>query len=331
MAKENLGGQSEPQPHTYIVQASAITSRETYLYPDGSRENVLRGLYLDVKRGECWGIIGDEPFEMELLMQIIGNVRPYGSGRCVLVERGMMRQKRRILPHVFYISGGDTVPGNLNTLEYLMFVTAHFGMPDAQRQAAILEMLLNTELYYLTLVPMKYLTAGERAVVSLLAAALSRALLVIFSVAELTFDARVFAGVRHVADIIAARGGALLIGTRDCDLAQAACDHAAFLINGRFSQRDAMEPLLNLLDRRAFILTVSEPERLAGIIRNANPALDALVFDNEVHVYTRGDATLDEAEMMRLLIAAGETVETLQVSRPTLKNAYREVLAGHAL
>jgi len=331
MANRTRGGLNEPQPHTYIVQASAITSRETYLYPDGSRENVLRGLYLEVKRGECWGIIGDEPFEVELLMQIIGNVRPYASGRCVLVERGMMRQKRRILPHVFTISGGDTVPGNLNTLEYLMYVTAHFDVPDARRQADILEMLLAAELYHLTLVPMKYLTAGERAVVSLLAAALSKALLVIFSVAELTFDPRVYAGVRYVAGMIAARGGALLIGTQDCDLAQAACDHAAFLINGRFSQRDAMEPLLKLLDRRAFILTCAEPQRLAEAIRNADPALDALVFENEVHVYTRGEASLDEAQMMRLLLQTGETVETLQVSRPTLKNAYREVLAGHAL
>ena len=164
MANRTRGGLNEPQPHTYIVQASAITSRETYLYPDGSRENVLRGLYLEVKRGECWGIIGDEPFEVELLMQIIGNVRPYASGRCVLVERGMMRQKRRILPHVFTISGGDTVPGNLNTLEYLMYVTAHFDVPDARRQADILEMLLAAELYHLTLVPMEWTVATGIAV-----------------------------------------------------------------------------------------------------------------------------------------------------------------------
>ena len=119
-----------------------VTSSEMYRYPDGREEAVLRDITLDIKLGECWGVIGDEAFELELLMQIIANVRPYGSGRCSLVERGMMRRKRRILSHVFYISGGDTVPGNLNTLEYLMYVTASSKVPDRKRQASILEALL---------------------------------------------------------------------------------------------------------------------------------------------------------------------------------------------
>ncbi|NLI22520.1 MAG: hypothetical protein GX418_13360 [Clostridiales bacterium] len=331
MKHRKPGGYSEPSPATYIVQASGLTSREVYQYADGRQESVLRGVYLEIRRGECWGVIGNEAFELELLTQIIGNVRPYGSGRCVLVERGMMRKKRRILPHVFYISGGDTVPGNLNTLEYLMYVTAHFDTPGCERQVAILEMLLQTELYHLTLVPIKYLSAAEKAVVCLLAAGLSRALLVIFSVPELSFDPKLSKGIRHIANRIAGRGGALLIASRDCDMAQTACDHAAFLINGKLTQRGTMDELLTYLDRRAYILENETPEALAGALGRVRPDWILRVFEREVHVYSQNTEKVAETEMLDALLAAGQTVDALQTSKRTLKNAYREVLAGHAL
>jgi ABC-2 type transport system ATP-binding protein len=320
-----------PQPETYIVQALDVTSSEMYRYPDGFEEAVLRNITMDIKRGESWGIIGEEAFELELMMQIIANVRPYGSGRCSLVERGMMRRKRRILSHVFYISGGDTVPGNLNTLEYLMYITARSHVSDRQRQATILEALLASGLYYLTLVPMKYLNAAERATICLLSAAMSRALLVVFSVADITFQPQLTQSIGNIVKLIAHRGGAVLMGTTDCDLAQDACTHAAFLINGKFAESGRVETLLEALDKRAFILTSSEPKALAKAITSAADGLETYVFDKEVHVYVRGDGPITQAAMLYILMNAGQTVETLQTSKRTLRNAYREVLAGHAI
>jgi ABC-2 type transport system ATP-binding protein len=320
-----------PAPETYIVQASDVTSNEMYHYPDNFEEPVLHNITLDIKRGECWAVIGEEAFELELLMQIIANVRPYGSGRCSLVERGMMRRKRRILSHVFYISGGDTVPGNLNTLEYLMYVTARSRVSDRQRQATILETLLASGLYYLTLVPMKYLSASERATICLLSAVMSRALLVVFSVANLTFQPQLSQSIRDIVKLITRRGGAVLMGTSDCDMAQEACGHAAFLVNGTFAERGKVESLLEKLDQRAFILTGDEPKSLAKAITGASEGIETYVFDKEVHVYARKDVKITQASMMYILMNAGQTVESLQVSHRSLRNAYREVLAGHVI
>ena len=321
----------QPKPETYIVQASEITSSELYRYPHGTEEAVLRNVSFDVKKGESWAIIGEEAYELELLLQIVANVRPYGSGRCALVERGMMRQKRRVLPHVFYIAGGDTLPINLNTLEYLMYVTARNGIPDRKRQVFILETLLKSDLYYLTLVPIKFLSAAERAVVCLLSAALGNALLVVFSVPRLSFTKRLSQGIRYITDMVNKRDGAVLMATSDCDMAQAACSHAAFMVNGELVQSGPVEMLMNALDCRAFILISKEPESLAESIRTQTQGLEAYVFQNEVHVYVRTGEVLTQAAMMYILLTAGITVESITTSRRTLRNAYREVLAGHAV
>lgn len=333
MAKTNIKKEysRHPQPQTYIVQATDIVSSELYRYQDEHEFPVLNGITLDVKIGECWGVVGEEAFELELLLQIIANVRPYGSGRCSLVERGMMRRKSRILPHVFFISGGDTVPGNLNTLEYLMYVTASTRVADRRRQATILESLLESELHYLTLVPLKYLSTAERATVCLLSAAMSQSLLVVFSVADLAFPPQLARGVRYIAEMIQKRGGAVLIGASDCDFVQEACTHAAFLVNGEFAKSGDLPTLLETLDQRAYILTSNAPQRLADAVNNLGQGLQAYVFGHEVHIYARrGEAVTQEA-MMFILLNIGYTVESLQTSKRTLKNAYREVLAGHVI
>jgi ABC-type multidrug transport system ATPase subunit len=212
-----------------------------------------------------------------------------------------------------------------------MYVTARSHVSDRQRQATILEALLASGLYYLTLVPMKYLNAAERATICLLSAAMSRALLVVFSVADITFQPQLTQSIGNIVKLIAHRGGAVVMGTTDCDLAQDACTHAAFLINGKFAQSGRVETLLDALDKRAFILTSSEPKALAKAITSAADGLETYVFDKEVHVYARTDAPITQAAMLYILMNAGQTVETLQTSKRTLRNAYREVLAGHAI
>ncbi|MCE5344236.1 MAG: hypothetical protein LLF96_11730 [Eubacteriales bacterium] len=320
-----------PNPKTYIVQATKLTSKEVYAYPDGRKETVLRGINLEIRRGECWGIVSNEPFESELLLEIVGSVRPYGEGRCILVERGMMRRKRAILPHVFFISDGVSLPTNMNTLEYLMYVTSHSKLAAQPRQAVILKLLLSSNLYYLTLVPIKYLSRAEKAAVCLMTASLSGALLVIFSVAGLKFDERLSGGIRKLSDIITNRGGAMLIGSGDCDMVQTVCSHAAFLLDGELTHHGAVNEVMSYLDKRAFILRSRNPQRLATALQAAEPALDVRVYGEEVHLYDDRSEPITEAELLALLLHTGETVESLQKSTKTLGNAFKEVVSGHDL
>jgi ABC-2 type transport system ATP-binding protein len=331
MSKQKRSAAALPNPKTYIVQASNLTSREVYLFPDGGQENVLRGVSLDVRRGESWGIVSGEAFENELLLEIIGSVRPYGSGRCVLVERGMMRKKRMILPHVFFISADNRLFGNMNTLEYLMYVTSHSALPASQRQTAMLELLLLSGLYYLTLVPIKYLSDAERAVICLFSACLSDALLIIFSVGDLTFDKQLAKGAKFIADIIISKGNALLIGSGDCDLVQTACSHAALLLDGRLTRQGTMDEMLSHLDRRAFILQSDHPRQLAVALKTARPDMEVRVFGHEIHLYGDGVHPVEEADLFSVLLQTGLSVDNIQVSQKTLKNAFQEVMTGNDL
>ncbi len=320
-----------PNPDKYIVQVSKLESCEVYLFPEGSEEKVLKGINFDVKRGDIWGIVGNEPFEVDLLLEIVGSVRPYGSGRCILAERGMMRKKRKVLPHVFFIADGDVTFPNMNTLEYLMFATANLMPSPVERQALILQTLLDTELYYLTLVPIRDLTRAEKAVISLLAASFSKALLVIFSVSQLDFDERLAAGIRGIAGIISGRGGAMLIGSRDCGMVQTACTHAGLLVNGKMDFCGPIGDLLSGLDKRVFILDCKNPKKLMDSLKKSDSGLRFREYGQELHVYDDREPSISQSDFLELIRNTDITVESLRTSKKTLENAYREVLSGHDL
>lgn len=320
-----------PNPSTYIVQVSELDSMEVYFFPDGTEEKVLRRITIDIRRGDVWGIVGSEAFEMELLLEIIGSVRPYGSGRCILAERGMMRKKRKILPHVFFIADSDVTFPNMNTLEYLMFATANMRMSAAERQSIILQRLLDTELYYLALVPIRFLSRAQKAVVYLLAASFSKALLVIFSVTQLVFDNRLSKGIRGIANILSQRGSALLIGAKDCDMVQEACTHTAFLTEGRIMDKGSMEDILAKLDKRIYVVTCKDPQSLLEKLTKLDPALNAAVFGKDLHIYDYREVPVSQLDFLELIRKTGEPIESLQTSKKTLANAYREVLSGNDL
>ena len=65
-----------PNPIEFVAQITNVDSAEVYQYPGGAEEKVLREISFDIRRGECWSLVGCEAFEIELLLEIIGSVRP---------------------------------------------------------------------------------------------------------------------------------------------------------------------------------------------------------------------------------------------------------------
>ena len=132
---------------------------------------------------------------------------------------------------------------------------------------------------------------AERAAICLLSAAMSKALLIVFSVAELSFPPQLAKGIRYIVELIQRRGGAVLIGTKDCFFVQTVCTHAAFMLGGEFRESGRVDVMLKTLDQRAFILTSETPK--TGWSRRSTkrrPSLQTYRFDNEVHIYTCGAA-----------------------------------------
>lgn len=309
---------------TIAIQMENVSSMELFALPDGRYIKALYDVSLTVPVGERYAVVGDAPFELELLAEIAGSVKPHEDGRCSLLEIGMMRQKRRILPHVYYINDQKVLFDHMHVLECLMFATEHTGESAPKRQIAWLKLLLRTGLYPLALTYIRSLGSAEYAAVSALLAYASEAKLVVMDVSHIEIPERLYDPFAALAREMTAAGKTLFFTTTNGDFAQRVCTRASFLVDGTIAVSGEVEAVCRAYDRRVLTVNSPEPERALAVLSKAFPSLYA-ERDGESVVLSgpAGSATLAAAS--EELERAGVPARTLGMPAPSLCAAFREV------
>ena len=317
------GETTEKEIHNVVLMAN-LSSAEHFVREGGPPRRVLQRIYLRMDRGQVWGVTARTGYEIRLLLQIMGNITPYEDGKCVLAERGMMRRKRVILPHVFYIGDTDMLYGNMNVLEFLCFATERLRGDRLQMQEELFERLVDMGLGHISLTGVKWLAAEEKAVVALLAAAYSDSVLIVFNLPEGVFDGRLSRAIAGTAEMIAGRGKALVIGTKDCGLIQQACSHTAFVAEGRIIYQGTTAYLRRHFDNAAVI--IEDPDT-GGLKERLAPALAGCELaeeDGRLLVKVRGGA-VSPLDIYKKVADAGVAPRCMRVNEKTVENAYEEL------
>lgn len=334
--KRRMRQRSQPILETMqtVLFIEDLSSIEHYLVKGKKPERVLRKINLQMQRAESWGVYGRSCFEIKLLLEIMANITPYHDGRCVLVERGMMRHKRVILDHVFYIGTSTMLYENMNVLEYLMFATARRKkVKPVYRQEQIFELLLELGLGYLSLAPVERLTAAERAVIILLVAASSDSVMIVFNFPEYSFEGVLAGAIQKIASLIRAKNRTLILGARDCCLIEKACSHTAYVADGAIIYQGTVEELR--LQHDKILLTIEDKDvplmldKLASLL----PRHQLVVKDGSLLIIAgdEGAGDDDPLELYQKIVAAGFAPQQIHVNPKTVPNAYEEIARRHDL
>lgn len=320
------------EPVENMVRMEHIASQEYAVAGDNEPVRVLRDVSLLIRKGESWGISGLQAYEIRLLLEIMANIKPYDSGRCVLVERGMMRHKRIILRHIFYIGNSDMLYDNMNVLEFLMFAAARYGVVPVLLQDQLLETLVELGLGKIALTPIQYLSGEEKAVVALLTAAYSDCLILVFNLPEYDWPPELAESLAKIAEMIRSNGQTLILGTRGCELIQRACTHTAFLAEGRLLFSGTVDELLTKYDRTCVILRDRNIDRL---LRALPPLLPDLTLtprqDGTLLVGAPEGMACIPGEIYRRIGDAGVVPDGMEVHFKTVRNAFEELVKQYGL
>ncbi len=314
---------SEPNIQT-VVSIAALSSEECVQKEGSEPRRVLSGIDLTIGRGQSWGITARTGFEIRLLLEVMGNIRPYGGGKCVLIERGMLRRKRVILPHVFYIGDTDMLYDNMNALEYLMFATENLRDDRLSMQEELFELLIGIGIGHISLSGIRWMTEEEKAVLALIAAAYSNCLLIVFNLPEAAFDDKLRGAVARVAERITQRGKTLVIGTKDCSLIQAACSHTAFITGGRILYQGTTEELRQTWDKVTVV--VNDPD-IASVRKRLEPVLaNCTLAEKDGSLLIKAEGEAAPSRIFRQIAEAGVVPRSVQVNEKTVGNAYEELI-----
>ncbi|NLD58771.1 MAG: hypothetical protein GX647_03800 [Clostridiales bacterium] len=312
-------------PDANVVRMVDVGSMEWYRRMDGGERQVLRCVNLEVVRGDRFAIVGDEPFELQLLIEIIGNVKPYESGKCSLVGLGMMRAKRRVLQHVYYVNSQKLLYYHMQGLSWLMFASRRTGKRDAERQIQWLNRLLAFDMPRLCFTFVRHMTRAERVALLLLLTLDIDVHLILADFSQIEVEPALFKGIARLFEELSAQGKAVVFSTPQPEFAEACAGKAAFLNGGELAVQGEIGDLCARYDRRAYQLrfpSEAAAGRAAELLAGAFPEISA-ARPGEIWLY-RGDLpTPSAAEVMRALCGAELTPEEFIVSRPSLAEAFR--------
>ena len=327
---QRTGKKAKSKEIRNVVRMAGLKSAEHFVRECAEPRRVLDGVFMRVDRGQVWGVTARTACEIRLLLEVMGNITPYEDGKCVLAERGMMRRKRVILPHVFYIGGADMLYGNMNVLEYLCFATERQGGDRLAVQEELFERLIDFGLGHVSLAGIRWLTEEERAAVALLAAAHSDCLLVVFNLPEWQFDERLQGAIAKTAALMAASGKALVLGTLDKGLIQRACSHTAFVAEGRTIYQGRVNNLRRHFDKAAVIIEDGDIGGLKGKLAPVLVGCGLAEKDGRLQVMVRDEA-VSPLEIYQRIAAAGIAPRGMRVNEKTVDNAYEELMRRHDL
>lgn len=314
-----------------VVLMEAVASVEHFMMGGVVSRRVLDDITLLIRRAEVWGINGTVLFEIKLLLEIMANIRPYDRGKCVLIERGMMRRKRVILKHVFYIGNSNMLYNNMNVLEFLMFITVKLKINKVELQEEIFELIIKVGLGHLSLTPNYLLTKEEKAVITLIAAAYSNSLMIVFNFPEYVWDEVLVNAIPKITNFIREKGKTLILATQNCFLIQKACTHTAIIKEGRMIYSGTVENFRFNFDKVEVIIRDKNvnimSEKLAALL----PGYKLVLLDNSLLICRKGYTVSDTSTIYKTIVDSGFTPELIEINPKTVQNAYEELIQEHDL
>ncbi len=305
------------------IAMNGVSSMERYVAPDGASEQVLKSVTLSVPVGSVFGLTGEDRFALQLTSEIAGSLKPHEGGRCVLMELGMMRKKRRILPHLFYVNDQDVLYDHMQVLTYLMFACEERSGTGAKKQEKWLELMLETGSWRMALTYIGDLTPDERALVSLLAASETNARLVVADLSALDIGRERFGEYARLFSHMTKAGKTVFVANSGEAFTGRCCTHAALLENGRVRIADTVARLCQAYDHRLLTLYTPEVEKASALIALQFPQLRQSAERGRLKLYTTDD--VDHVAVMNAVSKGGVRYEGVILGEKTLEEALMEV------
>lgn len=311
------------------VMLSDICSAEHYA--DGAEmKRVLSDISFDVLMGEAVGISAKNIVEAGILLEIIANVRPYYSGKCVLAEKGMMQEKRVILPHLFYIDTPQMLYNNMTVIEFLSFAAVNSNIQEDQRQQTLLDMLTSFGLESIALTDIARLSDTDKIIVELIVASYSDSSLVVLNVLFYDFSDSQIRSIKKICEVIKERGS-IVIGTQQAKLIGMCCEKVAFVINGSLRYFGSVSDLCKSWDKVLYLISDSNPEAVVKTLSRVFDKYTYSTLGNSILVYNYSNNSISDADFLRIVFDNGIKPDNIKINKGRVGNSFEELSRMHGL
>ncbi|HPE95851.1 MAG TPA: hypothetical protein PLT66_07295 [Bacillota bacterium] len=316
-----------------IITVSDLVAQEQFIAADGTHVPFFSGVSFEAAGGEAFGICATDPKAADALCRIIGNTNPYFSGSCRIGPIGTMQKKRKILPHVFNIDAPDMLIEQASVLENVMLVTlpGSGGVDATDREDAMLDVIIECGLGYLALCQVSSLSGNEKLLVELMISYLSKCMIVVFNVTDVTFSQKEVETVVNIVSMLRKADKCVVISTMQPKVIGMVCDKTLYIHQGVQLFSGTVEELCKNADKVGFVLRASDAEAVAKKLESLVPGWECDVDGQTVYVFNYSGNPTVAADFYRLLSENDICPDMIKSNKGRVENSYTELLRNYAL
>lgn len=285
----------------------------------------LRGVGLEVRRGELYGLLGPNGGGKTTLFTILATLLPPDSGRASVFGLDVVRDAAAVRRRIGVVFQSPSVDPKLTVVENLRHQGHLYGLHGADLRARIERSLERFGLAGRAGDRVERLSGGLRRRVEIAKGLLHRPEVLLLDEPTVGLDP----GSRRdlwaqVAALRAADGITVLVTTHLLDEAER-CDRLAIVDGGRVVAEGTPAALVATVGGEVVTVRARDPESLRDAVR-ARFGADATIQDGAVRVEADGA----HAWVGRLVEEFAGDVESVTVARPTLEDVFLH-RTGHRL
>jgi len=280
-----------------IVNIRALTKRF------GERE-VLRGLDLDVPAGVCFGVLGPNGAGKTTALRALLGLSPASGGEIRVFGEPVPEAGRSIRARCGVVPQADNLDPDFTVIENLRVYARYFGLPQAETEERIAELLAFVELTDRADAPITTLSGGMKRRLTIARALINDPELIILDEPTTGLDPQVRRMIWARLRALREQGKTLLLTTHYMDEAERLCDELVIIDHGRLLERGSPRDLIRRHVEREVLEVRGNEKRVAEILAGVSGARIEQIGD--IHYCYTGDArallaTLDQYRELTFL------------------------------
>ncbi|MBI4573643.1 MAG: ATP-binding cassette domain-containing protein [candidate division NC10 bacterium] len=286
------------------------------------------GLTLSVAPGEIFGLVGPDGAGKTTAIRLLTGVMRPTAGTARVLGVDVARHPEVIRPRIGYVPQSSSLYADLSVRETLQFQADLFGLPRAERERRMAELLAFSRLEVFATRLAKNLSGGMRQKLALCAALIHRPEILFLDEPTIGVDPVSRRDFWLLIYQLLQQGLTLLVSTPYLDEAER-CHRVGLMDHGRLIACNNPDGLRRLLPGTLLEMRGPAPEAAALCLRRLPEVRDAQVFGDVVHLVV-ADAERALPRVVAALRAGGLPEAHLRPILPSLEDVFVTLLRGQS-
>ncbi len=282
----------------------------------------LRGITLEVERGELFGLVGPDGAGKTTTLRLLCGIIAPDEGRIRVFDYTLPAQKRHVHPHLGYLSQQFSLYVDLTVEENMQFFARLHRIPD--RMQRVHELLAFTELEPFRMRLAGQLSGGMKQKLALACALIHQPELLLLDEPTTGVDPVARRSFWELISRVREKGVTVVLSTPYLDEAER-CSHLALLSEGELLARGTPEEIKQRVPGKVYEVVVQPVREAARFLRQMPELYDVQVFGDRLNLIV-----LDDIPVLEYVVEAlrehGYAVELVREIAPSLENAFIALL-----